>query len=182
MNAEQLIITISGLHGVGKSVYSKEVAKRFGLRRLSAGQIFREIARERKITLEELSKIALETIDIDKEIDEYIVNEARKGGVVVDALLSGWLLKNEAQIRIYLTAPLEERVKRIAERDGKSFKEAFKETTLREDSERKRFKKYYGIDIDDLSVYNFIIDTSLSDFQTIKEMIFKLVEGYLKTH
>lgn len=182
MKNKKLIITISGLHGVGKSVYSTAIAKRFKLKRLSAGEIFREIARKKDLTIEELSKLALNTIEIDKEIDEYIVREAKKGNVVVDALLSGWLLRDVAQIRIYLKAPMNERIKRIAKRDNKSFKETYKETKIREESERKRFSKYYGINIDDLSVYNFIIDTTLGDVNTIKEILFRLIEGYLKTH
>ncbi|RLG61077.1 cytidylate kinase [Candidatus Geothermarchaeota archaeon] len=182
MRPEDLIITISGWHGVGKSVYSKAIAKKFKLRRLSAGGIFRRIAKERGLTIEELSELALKTKKIDKEIDSYVIREAKKGGVVVDALLSGWLLKDVAHIRIFLTAPFEERVRRIAERDGKSFEEAFRETKLRESSEKKRFREYYGINLDDLSVYNFLIDTTLGDVESIKEVIYKLVEGYMKTH
>lgn len=182
MNVEDLIITMSGSHGAGKSFYSKEVAKKFGLRRISAGKIFRKKATERNMSVEELSKLAEDDRRIDEQLDSYVVREAKKGGVVVDSLLSGWLLKDIAHIRICLKAPLNERVKRIARRDGKKYEDALKETNLRERSEKKRFREYYGIDIDDLSIYHLVIDTSLTNIKTIKQLIFNLIEEYLKTH
>jgi len=182
MNTKKLIITISGPHGVGKSVYSRALARKFGLRLLSAGLIFRKMAQERGLSLEGFSKIAAEDESIDRQIDEYIVREARKGGVVVDSLLSGWMLKDIAHIRIYLKAPFSERVRRIAERDKKSFEEAYRETMIREKVEKERFKRYYNIDIEDLSVYNVVIDTTIGDIETIKNVLIRLVESYLKTH
>ena len=40
-----LVVTISGLHGSGKSTYAKALAEEFRLRYVSAGQLFRDIAK-----------------------------------------------------------------------------------------------------------------------------------------
>jgi len=182
MRREDIIITISGAHGTGKSLYAREVAERFNLRLITAGKIFRERAEEMGLSLEEFNRLAGRDERIDKEIDSWMVEEARKGEVVADGRLTGWLLKDVAHLRICLTAPLEERVRRIAERDGVSLEEARKETLAREAYERERFIHYYNIDIEDLSPYNIILDTSLADIETMKGVILSLVEGYLKTH
>ena len=91
-----LVITISGLHGTGKSTYAKELAKEFGLRYISAGIIFRQIATERGVTLEELSRIAVKDKRIDRLIDKQTVDEARKGSAVLDGHLAGWMAREYA--------------------------------------------------------------------------------------
>ena len=37
------------------------------------------------------------------------------------------------------------------------------ETRIREESEARRYKKYYNIDINDLSVYDLVVDTGKFD-------------------
>jgi cytidylate kinase len=37
--------------------------------------------------------------------------------------------------------------------------DACRETRLREESEARRYKKYYNIDINDLNVYDLVVDT-----------------------
>jgi cytidylate kinase len=182
MKTKEIIITISGAHGTGKSLYTEEIARRFHLKSVTAGRIFRERAEGMGLSLEELNRLAGEDVEIDKKIDDWMVEEARKGGVVADGRLTGWLLKDTAHIRICLTAPLEERLRRIAERDGVPLEVAKRETMAREVYERDRFLRYYQVDIEDLSPYNIILDTSLTDIKTMKGVITSLIEGYLKTH
>ncbi len=181
MKRDEIIITISGPHGTGKSLHSKELSRRFGLRLISSGKNFREKAARLGLSLDELSDLAGKDRSIDIELDSNVVKEAKKG-VVVDGLLTGWLLRNEAHIRIYLTAPLEERIRRIAVRDGRSMKDARRETLKREGAERERFKFYYNIDVDDLSVYNVILNTSLVEIGSMKRILRELVDGYMRSH
>jgi len=155
-----LVITVSGLHGSGTSTQARRLAESLGLRYISAGLLFRRIAEERGLTLEELSRLAEESPELDRMIDERTKEEARRGGVVIDATLAGWMAE-DADLKIFLTAPLEERVRRIARREGLSLEEAMRETLKRERSERERFKRYYGIDINDLSIYDVVLNTAL---------------------
>ena len=155
-----LVITVSGLHGSGTSTQARRLAESLGLRYVSAGLLFRRIAEERGLTLEELSRLAEESPELDRMIDERTKEEARRGGVVIDATLAGWMAE-DADLKIFLTAPLEERVRRIARREGLSLEEAMRETLKRERSERERFKRYYGIDINDLSIYDVVLNTAL---------------------
>ncbi|MEM2022045.1 MAG: AAA family ATPase, partial [Zestosphaera sp.] len=155
-----VVITVSGMPGSGKSTLARRLSEYFSLRLVSAGGMFRSLATQKGLTLSELSRIAEADPLIDRRIDEMTVEEANKGCVVIDAHIAGWILKDLALLRIYLVAPTDVRVRRIAERDGKSYEEAFQEVKTREESESRRFKRYYGIDISDLSVFDLIINTA----------------------
>ncbi len=175
-----MIITISGFHGVGKSVYAKKIAKRYNLKYVSSGLIFRSIAKEKGISIEELSKIAEKDASIDKYIDSKIVKEAKASKhVIVDGLLAGWMLKDIANVKIWVKAKDEIRYSRIARRDGLSIEEAAKRTRLREESEARRFKQFYGINIYDLSIYDFVIDTSYLSIEDVLEILYKIIDCYL---
>ncbi len=151
-------VAISGLHGTGKTTAAKALAKRLDLRHVSAGSVFREMAEEKGMDLSEFSKYVEEHPEIDKEIDERTAKEAEKDDVLLDARLSGWMA-DEADIKILLTAPLEVRVERIANRDGRPYEEVKEETVAREKSEKKRYKELYDIDTDDHSIFDFVLNT-----------------------
>ncbi|MBS7247693.1 MAG: AAA family ATPase [Candidatus Freyarchaeota archaeon] len=173
-----VVITISGLHGTGKTTQAKFLAKRFGLRYVSAGEIMRKMAEERGISLEEFSRIAENDPLIDRQIDERMISEAEKGNVVLDGRLTAWMAGDKADIKILLTAPLDIRVERIAKREGKSIEEALKETVIREESEKKRFMDIYGIDVDDCSVFDIVVNTALWDEKSVGKLLELLVEAY----
>jgi cytidylate kinase len=154
-----LVVTIGGPHGTGKSTYARMIAKQFKLRYVSAGQLFREIAKEKGIGLEELGKQAASSPGIDRMIDERSAVEASKGDAVIEGQLAAWMAKGLAQVRIYLKAPDKERIARIANRDHLSYETARRQTLERERIQRERYRRYYGINIDDLTPYNLVIET-----------------------
>ncbi len=156
-----MIVTVSGPHGTGKSTYAAQLAKTLRLRHVSAGLLFRRIAKERRLTLEEFGKAALDDPSIDRLIDEETMKEAEKGEVVVDGQLAGWVLKEKADLRIYLTAPDVVRVARIARRDGLGSEEAKLQTMHRERLQIERYRRHYGLNVEDKSVYHLILDTSI---------------------
>ncbi len=170
-----LVVTIGGPHGTGKSTYAKMIAKQFGLRYVSAGQLFRDLAKEKGVTLEELSRQAAESPEIDRLLDERSAAQAAKGNAVVEGQLAAWMAKDRAQVRIYLKAPDEARFARIAHRDHVDYETAQKQTLEREQIQRERYKRYYGIDIDDMSPYNLVIDTGNRTVEsTAKELMTRI--------
>lgn len=172
-----LVIAVSGRHGSGRSTHAKRLAEAFGLRYVSSGTIFRQMSQERGITLEEMSKLTEKNPEIDNLIDEKAREESVKGGVVVDATLSGWMTY-EPHIRIFLTTPLEARIRRIANREGIGLEEARAETLMRAESERQRFKDYYGVDIDDMTIYDVVLNTDLFDPDGTARILKRIVEEY----
>jgi cytidylate kinase len=173
------VITISGLHGTGKSSVADRLAQDFGLRKVSAGIIFRTLAKQRGLTLEEFSKAAEGDTEIDKMLDNTLRQEAAKGNVVLDGQLAAWMAGEHADLRILLTAPLDVRVKRIADRDGSDFKFAKRETIARERSEKARYRKLYGINIADTTVYDIVLNTDKYDLEGVVAVLKAAIGTYL---
>jgi cytidylate kinase len=173
------VITIGGLHGTGKSSVADLISKRFGLRRVSAGIIFRQLAEERGLTLEEFSRVAEEEVGIDRLIDDRLKAEAERGNVVIDGQLAGWMAGENADLNILLTAEDDTRIRRIADRDCRDYEAALKETKAREASEAERYLEYYGVDLSDISIYDLIVNTELYDLDEVVDIVAAAVEGVL---
>jgi cytidylate kinase len=173
------VITVGGPHGTGKSTYAKALAGALGLRYVSAGDMFRDLARERGVTLESFSKMAAEDPAIDRAIDDRTKVEAKRGEVVIDAQLGAWMAKQLADVKLLIVAPDDVRFRRIAERDGISVAEARKQTLAREDIQRQRYRKSYGLDVGDLSIYDLKIDTGVYPIEKAKSIIIESVRRQL---
>jgi len=65
-----MIITISGKAGSGKSTVAKQLAKKLNLKHYSIGDIMRKLAKEKNISLNELSKLAEKDKTIDLTLDK----------------------------------------------------------------------------------------------------------------
>ena len=154
-----VVVAMSGLHGTGKTTLALVLARKFKLRHICAGTVFRQLARERGMTLDEFSRYVECHPAIDRQIDKRTANAAREGDVLLDARLAGWVAKR-ADVKILLTAPLEVRVRRMAKRDRRSYREVLEETLKRERSEAMRFKRLYGIDVNDHSPFDLTLNTA----------------------
>jgi len=178
MSKRKLVITVAGPHGSGRTTQATRLAERFGLRYVSTGTLFRERASQLGVSLEEMTRIAAGDDSFDRFLDDRAKQETQKGSVVLDATLSGWVAE-KPDIRIYLTAPLDARVKRIAEREGRGIDEVDKETRIREKAEVERFRRYYGFDITDLSIYDVVLNTALADADGVANILKNVVEAYM---
>ncbi len=170
-------ITISGLPGSGTSTVARILAEKLGYRLISAGEIFRKLAMERGMTLEEFSRYAESNPDIDFYIDRVQKEMAEKEeNAVIEGRLSGWMIKNAFKIWIYADADI--RYERIAKREGIDLSKARIETKRREEIEKRRYKKFYSIDIEDISIYHLAINSGFFKPDEIVEIILKALDFY----
>jgi cytidylate kinase len=176
-----MIITISGQAGSGKSSVSKGLAKKLGFRYYSIGDLRREMAKQRGLTLAELNKLG-ETHDFtDKDVDEFQAKLGKEqNNFVIDGRLSFYFIPQS--IKIYLDADLETRAKRVLkdERKVEHFKnlqDAIKGLKEREKSDKKRYKKYYNINCLDKKQYDYIIDTSNLTIKQVIDKIMEIIKG-----
>lgn len=169
-------VTISGPPGSGTTTVARILAEKLNFELISAGEVFRRMAREKKMSLAEFSRLADANPEIDLEIDRYQKELAEKSdNVVVEGRLSGWIVN--ADLKVWLFASEDIRVERIAKREKKSIDEAKKETRERERIEKRRYEKYYGINIDDWTIYHLVINSGYFTPEEIVEIIIKAIEG-----
>ncbi|ACV24766.1 (d)CMP kinase [Methanocaldococcus fervens] len=175
-----MIITIGGLPGTGTTTIAKMVAEKYGLRYVCAGFIFREMAKEMGMDLQEFSRYAEQHKEIDEEVDRRQVEMAKQGNIVLEGRLAAWmLLKNgvKPDLTIWFKAPLEVRAERISKRENIDKEEALKKMVERECSEKKRYKEIYNIDLDDLSIYDLIIDSSKWDVEGVFNIVSSAIDN-----
>jgi len=172
-----VIITISGTPGSGKSTIGQLLNKKLSIDYIYSGQIFRETAIKYKMTLEEFGNYCEKNKEIDKELDKRQLSILKKGNVILEGRLAGWIAKknNINALKIMITADIDTRIKRIIKRENGEYNTRLKEVLKREKSEEKRYKKYYNIDIKDTSIYDLIIDSSSKNPEEIIEIIVKQI-------
>ncbi len=175
-----MIIAISGTAGSGKSTVAKAIAKELKLKHYSAGDFMREMASERGISLIEIGKLAEKDPSVDREVDERNKLLAGKDDFVIDSRLAFHFIPNS--IKIFLKVDPKVAAKRIfrdiqaqkraVEKGFGSEKEVLDGIIKRQQSEVKRYQKYYGIDYLDESNYDFVLDTTnLTVEQSIKKVL-----------
>ncbi len=159
-----MIITISGVPGSGKSTVAGIVSKKLGLKHVSIGDLMRELAARRGVTLLEISKLAEKDRSIDEELDNSQRKLAGNDKLVVDSRLGFHFIPNS--FKVFLDVSPEEAGRRIfsaarkLEKENTTLKDTIKNTKKRKESERLRYKKFYKLNPFDKSHYNLVIDTT----------------------
>ncbi len=170
-------ITISGLPGTGKTTVAKLLEQHLGLRYVYSGEIFRSLAEQHQMSLEEFGKYCESHRNIDEELDRYQLGILREGNVILEGRLSGWLAYQNhiPALKVLLQADIQIRANRIVKREQGDVEERKKEILKREKSEATRYKKYYGIDVSDTSIYDVFIDAGDKTPEQIMQIILRHV-------
>jgi cytidylate kinase len=166
--SSNLKIAITGKSGCGNTSVSRIVAQRLGLRLIN--YTFHDMAKEHGIGFEELCSLAEVDSQFDTYLDNMLIMLASKGMCVLGSRLSIWHLK-DADLKVYLTARIEVRAARIAQREHSSVEQAKQETILRDERDRQRYIKLYGIDINDYGFTDLVIDTESGDQEYVASLI-----------
>ncbi len=170
-------ITISGTPGSGKSTVAKILEKRLGLNYIYSGMIFRQLAEEHNMKLEEFGKYCEQNSEIDKKLDDRQLEILKKGDIILEGRLAGWIAhKNKIPaLKVSIDTDIETRASRIVNREKGSVEFRKKEIIERERSEAIRYKNYYNIDLKDRSIYDIVIDSKDKTPNEIAELIIKKI-------
>lgn len=168
-----MLVTISGLPGSGTTTISLLVAAALELDRLPVGEVFREMAAEAGMTLQEFGVYAQGHPEIDRELDARLEARAVQGGCVIESRLAGWLAARAGlpSVRVWVDCDDQVRAARVAARDDSTLTQALIDNAERSDLERARYQNVYGIDLGDRSTYDLVLDSSNATAEEMAEVI-----------
>ncbi|MFA5394871.1 MAG: AAA family ATPase [Methanomicrobiales archaeon] len=170
-------ITVSGPPGSGTTSLSKYLVNTHNYSLISAGEVFRSLAAEHNMNLSEFGRMAETDESVDLMIDtrQKEIGEARDN-IVIEGRLAGHMI-DTADIRIWVAASVECRSVRISDREGIDQQTAVELTIERESCEAGRYLKYYNIDINDLTVYDLVINSEVWDVADIGAIVDAAIAG-----
>ncbi len=184
---EKMILCICGMAGSGKSTVAKKLAAHYGLRYYSGGDALKAVAADlgygttRKGWWETEEGIRfmnerLSNLDLDRKVDERLIEWAGKGGVILDSWAMPWLLMDG--FKVWLEASEEVRAQRIAERDGLSIEEALRYLREKESKTKEIYGKLYGFSIgEDFKPFHLILDVNQLSREEVFESLRMVVDN-----
>ena len=169
-------ITLTGNLGSGKSSVCKEPEK-MGFQIISTGNIFRDIAKEKNMSVIELNELAKKDRSIDDLIDSRSIQLGKElDNVVFDSRLAWHFIPDS--FKVFLLVDVSESASRVFNGENRnaeqytSEEDALKGLLTRADLEQKRFKELYDINYYDIKNYNLILESTAATPEEIaKELI-----------
>jgi len=168
------IVAISGKSGCGNTTVSRLLAERLGFELVNF--TFRNLAAERGISLADVMALAENDFSYDRIVDARQVELARRGECVIGSRLAIWMLP-DAALRVYLTASVEARARRIQGREGGESAAVLAFTRDRDAKDHERYRRIYGIDNDDYSFADLVLNTERFEPKAIVDIIARAFES-----
>ncbi|MGW0435060.1 AAA family ATPase [Micromonospora sp. NPDC003197] len=177
-------IVLNGDLGSGKSTVSIELSRRLGLRRISVGDLYREMAQQRKMTALQLNLHAELDQAVDGYVDQLQQDIANSGEqLIVDSRLAWHFFSSALKVHM-ITEPTEAARRVLARPSGPaesytSIEEARTKLRERSESERGRFILRYGVDKAKLRNYDLICDTTRASAMEVVDYVIAAFTGSL---
>ena len=187
-------IVISGWPAVGKTTIACKLAEEFDIVMYNGGDILKMLAEEDRgysvkrddwwDTTEAKKFMEKRKTDpsFDKRVDDKLIQIVRKGGTVITSYTLPWLVIDESVIiiKFWLRGSLENRAKRMANRDGISFAEAKRITKLRDEENKRIYYRLYGFRFgEDLTVFDYVLNTDTLSLDSLVEISKLIVRRHI---
>lgn len=183
------IITISGKPGSGKSSTADKVAELLGYTRHSSGDLVRSVLKENHMTLEQYNAQAETNHNLDAQVDEKLRALREQKDIVVDSRLGFYWIPES--FKVYLDLDLDIATARIFKdavsnsmrsavgTSAHSLTDVSRQVRERMLNEQSRFRQLYGVDPYDKRHFDFIIDTSRQNPQSVAIAVFDAYREWL---
>jgi predicted cytidylate kinase len=173
-------ITISGHPGSGTSTLVTAICEARGWSSLNGGDIFRQEAKKRNLSLGEFGKICADDQSVDRSLDDILKTRMSDptGPEVMESRLCGWwahILELDC-IRLWLDVNESVRASRVVSREGVSLELALTNNSKRSQIDLARFQEMYGLNPEDVTPYTHVIDASGLTREEVLEAALKILE------
>jgi cytidylate kinase len=172
------VIVVSGPPGAGSSTAAKMIADELGIDYFSPGKHFKEKIDgvETEAANKGWKDKELSSESTHNSIDDLQKQVAKQGDVVIDGKLSIHMVGELADLTVWLTAPLEVRAERAAERDDLSREEVTELIKERQQDEIENWKEMYGFNyLEQEDEADLVIQTEEKSPEEIVDLILSKV-------
>lgn len=186
MAEKKHIITIAGDHASGQGTLSNNLQTKLGYEIYRNGQYVRKLASEKGMSIVDFQIYLNEHPDLDRTIEKSAADYAStRNNLIIDAKL-GWYAIPDS-FKIYLKVDLEVSAKRAFKDASRkntepfaSLEEAKDKIMYRHNEETNRWQEEYGVNRDDMSNYDLVIDTTNLTPEEVCNMVLNAYESWLQ--
>lgn len=182
-----MIITITGDEGAGKSTVAEKLAKKLGFERYYIGQIRRDAAKEKGMTLAEYNKYGETHPETDIEIDDYQKKLGdEKDNFVIEGRTSWFLIPHSLKLYIKVDPRVgAERILQDLSHENKrneasnlnTVEDVMWNNRKRRESDDFRYKKYYGKECFNEENFDLVINSTNLTPDEVLSKILNYVDG-----
>jgi cytidylate kinase len=185
-----MIISFCGDNGSGKSTAAVKVAKELGFKHYHMGQVLRDMAKEKGLTLEELNVLRDKDPNFDKSVDDFLVKLGRENDNFVIESRTAWFFL-PGSLKIYLKVEEKEAAKRIflelqkqnKRNEGKNLdseSRVLESIEKRQKKDNEIYQKLYGINIRDEKHFDFVLDTTRLSIGEVFGQVMDFINSKIK--
>lgn len=176
-------ISLAGDLGSGKTTVGGILIERFKLKKVSIGEFLREMAAERGMNVLEFNTYMESHPEFDKILDDKLkAHEDLEGDFLFDSRLAWNFVPSSFKVYMKVDPMIAAQRILAANRSTEAYEsveDATEKIKDRRKSERKRYKTLYGVDIQDMSNYDLVVDTSGLTPEQVAEIISAGFENWL---
>lgn len=179
------IISIAGDLSSGKTTVTKLMQETLGYEIYRNGAYFRKLAAEKGMSVTEFNEYVKGHPEIDRQIEQSAKEYAEKHeNLIIDARLGFYAVPDS--FKIYLRIDIDEAAKRAFNDPDRKSTESFNtmeeqkaDLIKRFELENERYFNLYGIHKEDMSNYDFVLDTTKLTPDEVNEKIIKAYYEWL---
>ena len=180
----------SGEHGSGKSTLAVKLADKLGYQRYYIGQILRNMAKEKGMIFADFLELFKKDQKYDREVDDYVVKlgqsqdnfviESRTAWHFIPQSLKIYLKTNDlvAAKRMFLELQANSENRKNESNSTETLEDVLRNNRQRKKDDDSRYKKYYGIDVNKMENYDFVLDTTNLTREEVLEQVLQFVVNY----
>jgi CMP/dCMP kinase len=173
-------VILCGRIGSGKSSVGKIVANNLGLKFYSTGNLMREIASEKGLKLKEF--VLLRSDDVDHLVDKRTKKFGEENNnFLFDSKLAFHFIPNCHTIFLEVENEVAAHRIFVNQRDSEhaaiNMEEILEKNIVRWQKDRDRYLRLYGVDIDDMTNYQIILNTTELSIDEVITEVTRLIQS-----